>query len=98
MFNGHIQGEDFLDTAKIARPRPPNRPVNFSGDKLVSVDGNLTIKGVTKPVTLTVTSFLCMHPALKREVCGRTPARKIVVPNSMACAEGERRGNAIDRG
>ena len=38
---------------------------------MASVDGNLTLKGVTKPVTLTVTSFQCMpHPMLKKDACG----------------------------
>jgi len=38
---------------------------------VVSVDGNLTIKGVTKPVTLAITSFQCMpHPMLKKDACG----------------------------
>jgi len=35
------------------------------------VDGKLTIKGITKPVTLTVTSFLCMpHPIALKDACG----------------------------
>lgn len=78
VFNGHIQGEDFLDTAKYPTATYKSTKLNFNGDKLVSVDGNLTIKGVTKPVTLTVTSFLCMpHPALKREVCGANASAQI---------------------
>ena len=45
--------------------------VKFAGDKLASVDGKLTVKGVTKPVTLDVTSFHCMpHPMLKKLGCG----------------------------
>jgi len=37
----------------------------------VSVKGELTIKGVTKPVTLTVTSFQAMpHPMLKKDAIG----------------------------
>jgi len=31
----------------------------------------LTLKGISKPVTLTVTSFQCMpHPMLKKDACG----------------------------
>ncbi|MBW8077253.1 MAG: polyisoprenoid-binding protein, partial [Gallionella sp.] len=45
----------------------------FDGDKLVAVNGDLTIKGITKPVTLNVVSFLCMpHPMLKKDACGAT--------------------------
>jgi polyisoprenoid-binding protein YceI len=42
------------------------------------VEGDLTVKGVTKPVTLTVNSFMCMpHPMLKKEACGATATTKI---------------------
>lgn len=71
VFNGHIQGEDFFNTAKFPTITYKSTKFNFNGDKLASVDGNLTIKGVTKPVTLTVTSFQCMpHPMLKKDACG----------------------------
>jgi polyisoprenoid-binding protein YceI len=71
LFNQHIQGEDYFDTAKYPTITYKSTKVNFDGDKVASVDGNLTIKGVTKPVTLTVTSFLCMpHPMLKKDACG----------------------------
>ena len=73
MFNGHLQGEDFFDTAKYPTATFTSNSVKFDGDKVASVDGNLTIKGVTKPVTLTVQSFLCMpHPMLKKDACGAT--------------------------
>jgi polyisoprenoid-binding protein YceI len=43
----------------------------FKGDVPATVDGELTLHGVTKPVTLTINKFKCiMHPMLKREVCG----------------------------
>ena len=71
LFNGHIQGEDFFHTEKYPTITFKSTKLNFSGDKLASVDGNLTIKGITKPVKLEVTSFHCMeHPMLKKEACG----------------------------
>lgn len=71
LFNGHIQGEDFLNTEKYPTATFKSRKVNFDGDKVASVAGDLTIKGVTKPVTLTLTSFQCMpHPMLKKDACG----------------------------
>ncbi|WP_374263942.1 YceI family protein [Zoogloea sp.] len=73
LFNQHIQGEDFLDTAKYPTATYKSTKVNFDGDKVASVEGNLTLKGVTKPVTLTVKSFQCMpHPMLKKDACGAT--------------------------
>lgn len=71
LFNGHIQGEDFFDTAKYPIITFKSDKMKFDGDKLTSVEGNLTIKGITKPVTLTVTSFMCMpHPMAKKDACG----------------------------
>ncbi|UCV09381.1 YceI family protein [Dechloromonas denitrificans] len=70
-FNEHIQGEDFLDTAKYPTATFKSTKVVFEGDKPASIEGNLTIKGVTKPVTLTVTSFQAMpHPMLKKDAIG----------------------------
>lgn len=70
-FNGHIQGEDFLDTAKFPTATFKSTKVVFEGDKPKSIDGVLTIKGVSKPVTLTVTRFLAMpHPMMKKPAIG----------------------------
>jgi len=70
-FNEHIQGEDFLDTAKYPTATFKSTKVIFEGDKPAKVEGNLTLKGVTKPVTLTITSFQAMpHPMLKKDAIG----------------------------
>lgn len=78
LFNEHIQGEDFFDTAKYPSITFKSNSLKFDGDKLVSVDGKLTVKGITKPVTLSVTSFQCMpHPMLKKDACGANATTKI---------------------
>jgi len=70
-FNEHIQGEDFLDTTKFPEATFKSTKVVFEGDKLKSIEGQLTIKGVTKPVTLTVTSFQAApHPMMKKPTIG----------------------------
>ena len=70
-FNGHIQGEDFLDTAKFPKATFKSTKVNFQDGKPSSIEGQLTIKGITKAVTLTVTSFQAMaHPMLKKDAIG----------------------------
>lgn len=52
--------------------------LNFAGDKLASIDGTLTIKGIAKPTRLDVTSFHCMeHPMLKKPACGANAVTKI---------------------
>ena len=78
LFNQHLQGEDFFDTAKYPAITFKSTTVRFEGDKPVAVEGNLTIKGVTKPVTLTVTSFHSMpHPMLKKDAIGANATAKV---------------------
>lgn len=71
LFNEHIQGIDFLDTAHYPTMTFRSNRLKFDGDHLTSAEGTLTLKGISKPVTLTVTSFQCMlHPMLKKDACG----------------------------
>ena len=71
LFNEHIQNADFLDTAHYPSMTFQSNTLKFDGDNLVSIEGTLTLKGISKPVTLTVTSFQCMpHPMLKKDACG----------------------------
>ena len=78
LFNEHIQGEDFFDTKKFPTITFKSTKLNFAGDKPSSIDGNLTIKGVTKPVRLEVSAFHCMpHPLLKKDACGANAVTKI---------------------
>jgi polyisoprenoid-binding protein YceI len=62
---------DLFDVAKFPTAHYKSKSITFKGDTPVSVDGELTLHGVTKPVKLTINKFKCiMHPMLKREVCG----------------------------
>ena len=71
LFNQHIQAEDFLDTAKHPTVTFKSTKVNFDGEKPVSIEGDLTMKGITKRVTLTVTRFLAApHPIQKKDTIG----------------------------
>ena len=70
-FDEHLRAEDFLDTAKHPTATFKSTRVLFEGDKPSSIEGLLTIKGITKPVTLTVTSFTTMeHPMVKKPAIG----------------------------
>lgn len=78
VFNSHLQGEDFFDTAKYPTITFKSSSVKFEGEKPVSIDGTLTIKGVSKPVTLMVTNFVLQpHPMLKRDVIGASAVAKL---------------------
>ena len=70
-FDEHLRSADFFETAKFPSATFKSTKVTFEGDKPARVDGDLTIKGITRPVTLTVTSFQAMpHPMLKTDAIG----------------------------
>lgn len=78
VFDGHIQGEDFLNTEAFPVATFKSTKVNFEGEQPTSVEGNLTLKGITKPVTLTLDSFQMMpHPMLKKNAIGANASAKI---------------------
>jgi polyisoprenoid-binding protein YceI len=69
--NTHAKSPDMFNVEKFPTVSYKSKSFKFEGDKLVGVDGELTLLGVTKPVSLKVDKFNCiMHPRLKREVCG----------------------------
>jgi polyisoprenoid-binding protein YceI len=69
--NDHARGKDMLNVEKFPTVTYKSTALKFEGDKLVAVDGEMTMMGVTKALPLKVNSFKCiMHPMLKKEVCG----------------------------
>ena len=78
LFNQHIQGPDYFDTAKHPTITFKSSDMKFKRNKPVSVTGDLTIKGVTRPVKLEVTHFKCMpHPIFKAPACGGNATAKL---------------------
>ena len=68
--NAHAKKDELFDTTKFPTATYKGKLV-FKGDAPATVDGQLTLHGVTKPVTLTVNKFKCMiNPMTKKEVCG----------------------------
>ncbi|MES2149258.1 MAG: YceI family protein [Pseudomonadota bacterium] len=69
--NNHVKSADMFDVVKFPTAIFKGNNVKFNGDTPVAVEGELTLHGVTKPLTLTITKFKCIeHPMLKKEVCG----------------------------
>lgn len=65
-----LQTEQFFDASKFPKAVYKGT-IKFDGDKPALIVGNLTMHGVTKPLTLKIDAFKCMpHPMLKVEVCG----------------------------
>ncbi|MGH8264881.1 MAG: YceI family protein [Steroidobacterales bacterium] len=69
--NEHLKTPDFFDATTYPTITFKASSFKFKGDKLVSVAGDLTMHGVTKPVTLQVDAFACKeHPFMKVPACG----------------------------
>ncbi|WP_348693752.1 YceI family protein [Duganella fentianensis] len=69
--NSHAKNADMFNVEKFPTITYKSNNFKFEGDQLVGVEGELTMLGVTKPVSLKVDRFKCiMHPRYKREVCG----------------------------
>jgi polyisoprenoid-binding protein YceI len=67
----HLKSEDFFNVEKFPTITFKAKDFKFTGEALSSVTGDFTLLGVTKPVTLQVTSFKCApHPMSKKPACG----------------------------
>lgn len=76
--NAHAKGADMFDVEKYPTAIYVGRFSKFEGDVPRQVDGNLTLHGVTKPVTLEIRSFICrMDPRRKKQVCGADAAAHV---------------------
>lgn len=68
--NDHAQTPDIFDTAKFPTATFSGKLAGFRNGAPTTVEGNLTMHGVTKPVTLTVNTFKCGPSRSGKEVCG----------------------------
>jgi polyisoprenoid-binding protein YceI len=69
--NAHVSSPEMLDVVKYPTAEYKGKFVEFANGAPKTVSGELTLHGVTKPVTLTINSFKCFeHPMLKKQVCG----------------------------
>jgi polyisoprenoid-binding protein YceI len=74
----HLKSPDFFNAAEFPNITYKSTAIHFKGDTPSSVDGNLTISGVTKPVTLTIDAFNCgTNPMSKKDECGAAASAQI---------------------
>ena len=67
----HAKSAEMFDAAKYPTATYHGKISKFNGDAPAEVDGTLTLHGVTKPLKLTVNSFLCkISPMNNKEKCG----------------------------
>lgn len=78
-FDKALASEKFFDAKEYPAVRFQSNTLEFDGDQLARVKGNLTIKDVTKPVTLEVSHFACRFMVLYlRQACGANGSAKIL--------------------
>jgi polyisoprenoid-binding protein YceI len=70
--NEKAKGEELFDVAKYPQATYKGKLAGFKNGAPSEVVGEFTLRGITKPLTLKITSFKCMpHPMIKgREICG----------------------------
>jgi polyisoprenoid-binding protein YceI len=69
--NEHAKSAEIFDVAKFPTAVYTGKFTKFNGASPTEAQGTLTLHGVTKPLTLTINSFLCkQNPMSKKEVCG----------------------------
>jgi polyisoprenoid-binding protein YceI len=69
--NDHAKSPELFDVEKFPTAVFKGTLAKFKDGAPTQVEGQFTLHGVTKPLTLTVNQFKCMiNPMLKKEVCG----------------------------
>ena len=94
--NTHASSPDMFDVAKFPTATFKGKLAKFSGDSPAEVQGDLTLHGVTKPVTLKLNSFLCKpNPMTKKEICG-ADAQATINREDFGVAYGKQLGFKMD--
>jgi len=67
----HLRSPDFFNVEKFPTMAFRSKSIEFGGDAPASARGELTLLGVTRPLTLTISQVRCaIHPYTKKEDCG----------------------------
>ncbi len=67
----HAKSAEIFDAAKFPTATYKGTLTKFKDGAPTEVDGQFTLHGVTKPLTLKINQFKCIiHPMTKKEVCG----------------------------
>jgi polyisoprenoid-binding protein YceI len=91
-----VKGERFFNVEKFPTMTFKSTNLTFDGDKLVGADGELTMLGVTKPVSLKVANFTCGEQAFnKKPMCG-AEATATIKRSEWGMTDGLKIGNPGD--
>lgn len=70
-FDNHLRSKDLFEVEKYPTATFKAGKMTFKGEAPSVITGELTMKGMTKPVTLQVSGSKCgMHPMEKKQACG----------------------------
>lgn len=67
----HLRTADFFNVAEFPRMTYKSTNVKFNGEDPAEIEGELTLLGVSRPLTLRVDRWVCkVHPFYKKPGCG----------------------------
>lgn len=67
----HLRNADFFNVAEFPRMTFKSTAVKFSGDAPSELQGELTLLGASKPLSLKIERWVCKdHPFSKKPMCG----------------------------
>jgi polyisoprenoid-binding protein YceI len=91
-----VKGERFFNVEKYPTITFKSTNVTFDDDRVVGADGELTMLGVTKPVSLVVSSFTCGEQTFnKKPMCG-AEATTTIKRSEWGMTDGLKIGNPAD--
>jgi polyisoprenoid-binding protein YceI len=94
--NRTAKADGMFDTAQFPLATYQGRLVDFVDGAPTRVLGQLTMRGITRPVELQVRSFKCMpHPIFKRDWCG-ADARAVIQRDQWGVDAGKPYGFKMD--
>ena len=74
----HLRAADFFNVAEFPRMTFKSTGVKFNGDSPSEIRGQLTLLGVTKPLTLAIERWVCKdHPYARKHMCGGNASGRI---------------------
>jgi polyisoprenoid-binding protein YceI len=91
-----LRGERFFNVAKFPTIEFKSDDVVFDGDRVVRVNGNFTLVGVTKPVTLQVADFKCGEQAFNKKPMCAADATATIKRSDYGITDGLNVGNPAD--
>ena len=91
-----VKGERFFNVEKFPTLTFKSDKMTFDSDRVVGVDGDLTMIGVTKPVSFKVVNFVCgENPFNKKPMCG-AEATATIKRSEWGMTDGLKIGNPGD--